>query len=45
MIPVLLLFIPLVAGILGFFIKDQKAASNWAIVASVITLLTDCYPK
>jgi NADH-quinone oxidoreductase subunit M len=40
MIPVLLLFIPLVAGILGFFIKDQKAASNWAIVASVITLLT-----
>jgi NADH-quinone oxidoreductase subunit M len=40
MIPVLLLFIPLVAGILGFFIKEQKAASNWAIVASVVTLLT-----
>jgi NADH-quinone oxidoreductase subunit M len=40
MIPVLLLFIPLVAGILGFFIKDQKAASNLAIVASAITLLT-----
>jgi NADH-quinone oxidoreductase subunit M len=40
MIPVLLLFIPLVAGILGFFIKEQKVASNWAIVASVVTLLT-----
>ena len=40
MIPVLLLFIPLVAGILGFFIKEQKAASNWAIVASVVTLIT-----
>ena len=40
MIPVLLLFIPLVAGILGFFIKEQKAASNSAIVASVVTLIT-----
>ena len=40
MIPVLLLFIPLVAGILGFFIKEQKAASNWAILASVVTLMT-----
>ena len=40
MIPVLLLFIPLVAGILGCFIKEQKAASNWSIVASVVTLIT-----
>jgi NADH-quinone oxidoreductase subunit M len=40
MIPVLLLFIPLVAGILGFFVKEQKGASNLAIAASVVTLLT-----
>ena len=40
MIPVLLLFIPLVAGILGFFVKEQKLASNFAIAASMVTLLT-----
>ena len=40
MIPVLLLFIPLVAGILGFFVKEQKGASNLAIAASIVTLLT-----
>jgi NADH-quinone oxidoreductase subunit M len=40
MIPVLLLFIPLVAGILGFFVKEQKLASNLAIAASMVTLLT-----
>ena len=40
MIPVLLLFIPLVAGILGFFVKEQKLASNLAIAASIVTLLT-----
>jgi NADH-quinone oxidoreductase subunit M len=39
MIPVLLLFIPLVAGILGFFVKEQKGASNLAIAASIVTLL------
>jgi NADH-quinone oxidoreductase subunit M len=40
MIPVLLLFIPLVAGILGFFVKEQKLASNLAIAASMVTLFT-----
>lgn len=38
MIPVSLILIPVLAGILGFFIKEAKAAKTWALLASVVTL-------
>ena len=38
MIPVLLILIPLLSGILGFFIKNEKAAKAWALLASVLAL-------
>jgi NADH-quinone oxidoreductase subunit M len=39
MIPVLLILIPLLAGLVTFFIKDEKMAKGWSFFASVITLL------
>ncbi len=36
--PELLIWLPLVAGIISFFLKGQNAARNWAIVASLIIL-------
>jgi NADH-quinone oxidoreductase subunit M len=39
MIPVLLILIPIVAGFLTFFIKDEKSARVCALVASVLTLV------
>ncbi len=38
MIPVLLILIPLLTGLVTFFIKDAKAAKNWTLLSSVITL-------
>ena len=38
MIPVLLIVIPLVAGILSFFIRDEKISRTWSLLASLITL-------
>ncbi len=38
MIPVLLILIPLLAGIISFFIKDGKQARAWTLLASVATL-------
>lgn len=38
MIPVLLIAIPLLSGVLSFFIKDAKAARTWSLVASFATL-------
>jgi NADH-quinone oxidoreductase subunit M len=38
MIPVLLITIPLAAGLASFFIKDEKIARLWALLASLITL-------
>jgi NADH-quinone oxidoreductase subunit M len=39
MIPVLLIVIPLLSGLISFFIKDVRAAKGWALLSSVITLL------
>ena len=39
MIPVLLIVIPLLSGLVSFFIKDPKAAKGWALLSSVVTLL------
>lgn len=38
MIPVLLIVIPLVAGLLGFFIKSETTARGWALLSSLVTL-------
>jgi NADH-quinone oxidoreductase subunit M len=38
MIPVLLILIPLVAGLLSFLLKEAKAAKDFAVLASVVTL-------
>ncbi len=38
MIPVLLILIPLLTGLVTFFLKDAKAAKNWTLLSSVITL-------
>jgi NADH-quinone oxidoreductase subunit M len=38
MIPVLLILIPLLTGLVTFFIKEEKAARAWSLFASVATL-------
>ena len=38
MIPVLLIAIPLVAGLLSFFIKEGRTVRGWALLASLATL-------
>ncbi len=37
-IPHLLIFLPLLAGILAFFFKNEKIAKGWSLGASLITL-------
>ncbi len=39
MIPVLLILVPLVCGLITFFIKEEKTAKLWSLTGSVITLL------
>jgi NADH-quinone oxidoreductase subunit M len=39
MIPVLLIVIPLVSGLAGYFIKSGNGARNWSLFSSLITLL------
>ena len=39
MIPVLLIVVPLLSGVLSFFIKDAKAARAWSLVSSIATLV------
>ena len=38
MIPVLLLLVPLVSGLLTFFLKNERTAKSWALFSSIITL-------
>src|SRR3984893_2206838 len=40
MIPVLLILIPLISGLAGFFISDPRSARTWSLVASFLTLAT-----
>jgi len=40
--PELLLWCPLVTGLIVFFIKDQKKVKAWALFSSLITLLISC---
>jgi len=38
MIPVLLILIPLVTGLVSFFLKQPGTAKNWAVLSSLVTL-------
>ena len=38
MIPVLLIVIPLLAGLVCFFIRDEKAVRGWSLFTSIVTL-------
>src|SRR4030095_6855896 len=40
MIPLLLILIPVVCGIAGFFIKDAKNARTWSLLVSLAALAT-----
>ncbi|MEO7922059.1 MAG: NADH-quinone oxidoreductase subunit M [Chitinophagaceae bacterium] len=39
MIPVLLILVPLLCGLLTFFMKNERSARFWALFASLITLV------
>jgi NADH-quinone oxidoreductase subunit M len=39
MIPVLLILVPLVCGVLSFFIKTERTVKTWALVSSLVTLV------
>ncbi len=39
MIPVLLIVIPLVCGLAGFFIKSSRSARDWSLIASIMTMV------
>jgi NADH-quinone oxidoreductase subunit M len=39
MIPVFLILLPLLTGIVGFFIKETNAAKGWALLSAILTLV------
>ncbi len=39
MIPVLLIVLPLVCGLTGFFIKNEQSARSWSLISSILTLV------
>ena len=39
MIPVLLILLPLLTGIISFFIKEENAAKGWGLLPAVLTLI------
>ncbi len=39
MIPVLLIVIPLFAGLAAFFIKNERAVRSWSLLSSLVTLI------
>ena len=38
MIPVLLIAIPLICGLIGFYFKNANSAKNWSLFISIVTL-------
>jgi len=40
MIPLLLILIPVLCGLAGFFIKDARAARTWSLIVSLVILAT-----
>lgn len=43
MILTLLILIPLISGIVSFFLKDGNSSKNWALFSSIVTLALGCY--
>jgi len=43
MIPVLLIAIPLLSGLAGFFIKNGNTAKNWSLFMSLVTLAVSVF--
>ena len=39
MIPVLLIVVPLLCGVVSFFIKSESTVKTWALVSSLVTLV------
>ena len=39
MIPLLLILIPLITGIIAFFIKDEKQVKTWSFVVALASLV------
>ena len=39
MIPVLLIVVPLISGVISFFLRSESTAKAWALFSSVITLI------
>ena len=37
--PALLIWLPLIGGLVSFFIKDEKSVKNWSLLSSVLTLV------
>src|SRR5689334_1345484 len=40
MIPLLLILIPVLGGVAGFFVKDAKIARMWSLLVSIVVLAT-----
>ena len=43
MIPVLLILVPLVSGLIGFFLRSERAAKGWALFVSLLTLVVSLW--
>src|SRR5262245_20587287 len=39
MIPVLLILIPLLTGLVAFFVKNERSVRYWALLSSLLTLV------
>ena len=43
MIPVLLILIPLISGLITFFLKNEKTVKSWALLSSIATLIVSLF--
>ena len=43
MIPVLLISIPLLSGLITFFIKNERTIKSWALLSSIATLVVSLF--
>jgi len=43
MIPLLLIFIPVLSALIAFFLKNDNSAKNWALLASTLTLVVGLF--
>ena len=43
MIPVLVILIPLISGLITFFLKNEKTVKSWALLSSIATLIVSLF--